>query len=274
MKSINTFTNKIICGDCLEVMKQIPNSSVDCVITSPPYWKLLDYGWQGQWGSEPTYEQFLDNLWQMMDEIKRILKENGTVWINLGDTYGNSIKHSKCQLLLPHRFAIGSMERGWIIRNDIVWAIRNKTPESVKDRFAKKHEYIFFMVKNKNYYFDLDSIRDPHICADRKEKPDFHNHKNGKNPGDVSDFWNISKKQSKFKHGATFSSELITKPILAGCPKGGIILDPFCGSGTTLIRALELGRRFIGIEGKKEYCGMAEKRVEEVQKRSANFRKK
>jgi len=117
------------------------------------------------------------------------------------------------------------------------------------------------MVKNKNYHFDLDSIRDPHTTPTRERKNHFRYHPNGKNPGDVSDFWNIAKQQPKVDHHATYNAELITKPIIAGCPKDGIVLDPFCGTGTTLIRALELGRRFIGIDGKKEYCDMAEKRI-------------
>jgi site-specific DNA-methyltransferase (adenine-specific) len=209
----------------------------------------------------------------MMDEVKRILKENGTVWINLGDTYGNSPKLSKCQLLLPHRFAIGCMERGWIIRNDIIWAIRNKKPESAKDRFTRKHEYIFFMVKNRRYYFDLDSIREVPITAGSKRKDFMRNHKNGKNPGDVSDFWDINKKKSVFNHFATFSTHLITKPIIAGSPENGIILDPFCGSGTTLVHALELGRRFIGIDGKKEYCRIAEDRIGIIKEHAGNHDK-
>ncbi len=285
MKSINNFANRIICGDCLEAMKQMPDGSINCVITSPHYWKLRDYGWPGQWGRESSYQEYLERLWQMMDEVKRILKDDGTVWINLGDTYGNSGEHSKCQLLLPHKFAIGCIKRGWIIRNDIIWAKRNGMPEGVKDRFSKKHEYIFFMVKNKKYYFDLDSIRDKHVWAGRDRRSLFCQeknitkiladgrtirtisyHKNGKNPGDVSDFWDIIKKPSNSEHCASFNSMLITKPIIAGCPKNGIVLDPFCGSGTTLSRAKELGRRFIGIDGKKEYCKMAEERVEELLK--------
>lgn len=181
------------------------------------------------------------------------------------------------------KVAIGCIKRGWIIRNDIIWAKRNGMPEGVKDRFSKKHEYVFFMVKNKKYYFDLDSIRDKHIwagrdrrCLSRIEKNvtkiledgrtirTVSYHKNGKNPGDVSDFWDIIKKSSDSDHCASFNSRLITKPIIAGCPKNGIVLDPFCGSGTTLARALELGRRFIGIDGKKRYCRMAKEHIEKI----------
>ena len=150
--------NKIYCESNLDTLKKMSDNSIDCVITSPPYWQLRDYGYDGQWGLEPTFNEYLENLWSMMDEIYRVLKETGTVWINLGDTYARA---TKCLLLIPHRFAIGCIERGWILRNDIVWAKPNGMPESCKDRFTKKHEYFFFMVKSEKYYFDLDAIRDP-----------------------------------------------------------------------------------------------------------------
>ena len=179
--------NKIYNEPCLETLRKMPNEFLDSVITSPPYWQLRDYGYPEQWGLEPTFQEYLEHLWQMMDEIYRVLKPSGTVWINLGDTYarGNRTKdgdnHSvsnakelsiepkskpnynglnKTLLLIPHRFAIGCIDRGWIVRNDIIWAKRNGMPESVTDRFSKKHEYFFFMVKSEKYYFDLDSIRD------------------------------------------------------------------------------------------------------------------
>lgn len=150
--------NKIYNEPCMETLKRIPDAFLDCVITSPPYWQLRDYGYDGQWGLEPTFQQYLENLWSMMDEIYRVLKPSGTVWINLGDTYStqggqNTKKHnkeydsvkldnkmygvellkkldmpSKCLLLIPHRFAIGCIERGWIMRNDCIWAKRNGMP--------------------------------------------------------------------------------------------------------------------------------------------------
>jgi DNA modification methylase/predicted RNA methylase len=302
--------NKVIQGDALEALREFPDESIDCVFTSPPYWQLRDYGWRGQWGLERTFDEYLENLWALMDEIFRVLKPNGTVWINLGDTYGTQsgtgrgtaylsantsndhvengstllkgkVPH-KSQLLIPHRFAIGCMERGWIVRNDIVWAKKNSMPESVKDRFAKKHEFVFLLVKNKDYYFDLDKVREPHKeesvertkrgwNGHREKGSSYENmnvskmcHPNGKNPGDVSDFWIVQNKGGKDKHYAKYSSDLITKPILAGCPKGGIVLDPFCGTASTGVRAIELGRKFIGIEGKKEYCRIAEKNLREV----------
>lgn len=288
-------------GDCLETIRGIPDESIDCVITSPPYWQLRDYGFDGQWGTEPSYIDYLNNLWRLMAEIKRVLTDAGTVWINLGDTYGGSggchKKHNetdvgfqskldpqrggrgnrtsqKCQLLIPHRFAIGCIDRGWIVRNDIIWAKKNAMPESVTDRFSKRHEYVFFMVKSEKYYFDLDSIRDNYFFDRKngwhkgspKHKDSSHTQHEkggprwpaaGKNPGDVADFWALSTAGNTNPHYAIFSPDLIIKPIMAGCPAGGVVLDPFCGSGTTLITAHKLGRRYIGIDGKIEYCEIA-----------------
>lgn len=321
---------KLYHGDSLDVLKTLKSESIDSLITSPPYWQLKDYGFPGQWGLEPTYQEYLNNLWLLMDEIHRILKPAGTAWINLGDTYGGSWgnygKHeskqrdinvkkfkrrgllpenhlpgtakilNKCLLLIPHRFTIGCIDRGWILRNDIIWAKRNSMPESVTDRFSKKHEYIFFMVKQRKYYFDLDGIRDNHTQSTIKrygygwngnEDRDYisgpQNHKkkfmaneeakkraleSGKNPGTISDFWDITTKGGGDTHYASYNTDLIDKPIIAGCPEDGIILDPFCGTGTTLARAVQLRRKCIGIDGSLEYCEMArDKLITENQKR-------
>jgi len=294
-------TNKIYQGNCIDVIKTFPNKSIDCVITSPPYWQLRDYGWDGQWGMENTFKKYLENLWNLMDEIFRVLKDTGTVFINLGDTYGgtgiktenHNLKKcknntpstgyglgnkeiSKCLLLIPHRFAIGCIDIGWIVRNDIVWAKRNGMPESVTDRFSKKHEYFFFMVKSEKYYFDLNGIRDKNITSSNIRNKIIEsygielklgkgirewNNNNGKNPGSVSDFWDIPTQPNSDKHFASFNTKLIEKPIIAGCPKDGVILDPFCGTATTGCRAIDLGRKFIGIEGNKDYVKIANKKL-------------
>ena len=297
-------TNVVYNEPCLETCKRLPNESVDCVITSPPYWQLRDYGYPEQWGLEPTFNEYLEHLWTLMDEIHRILKPNGTVWINLGDTYSSNrwsdtksgtgksgtyadiltnkqiSEPNKCLLLIPHRFAIGCIERGWIVRNDIIWAKRNGMPESVTDRFTKKHEYFFFMVKSEKYFFDLDAIRDKHIWADKDNRADGKRHnsnglsqtgnystnavcynQNGKNPGSVSDFWDIPTKPNKDKHYAQYSDSLISKPILAGCPECGIIYDPFMGSGSTADAAIRANRKFIGSEASKEYYDLCSKRI-------------
>jgi len=339
-----TENGKLFCCDILEGFKAIPDKSVNCVITSPPYWQLRDYGYPEQWGLEPTFQEYLEHLWQMMDEIWRVLRDDGTVWINLGDTYNSSNKNNrnginselessyqkavnqcnrkiktditdKCLLLIPHRFAIGCIDRGWVMRNDIIWAKRNGMPESVTDRFSKKHEYFFFMAKTQKYYFDLDGIRDaykqssierslrgvsennkwvngpdgqtPHNLSQprpnrttkidksqsemfgspraRYHREEGYNEKinpKGKNPGSVSDFWDIPTKPSSKKHFATYNFSLIDKCMIAGCPKGGMILDPFNGSGTTTLRAEQLERKWIGIDGSEDYSKIAKKSIE------------
>ncbi len=298
--------NKIYQEPCLDTLNRMDNDSIDCVITSPPYWQLRDYGYPEQWGLEPTYNEYLEHLWSMMDLIYQKLKPEGTCWINLGDTYGtqsgglrgkntfdpknpndtlNVIEQPKtihkCLLLLPHRFAIGCIDRGWIMRNDCIWAKRNGMPESTKDRFSKKHEYFFFMVKSQQYYFDLDAIRDKHIWAAKDKRADGKRHlskgltadgnygtnavcfnEKGKNPGDVADFWDIPTKGSSSEHYASYNDTLLIKPILGGCPEGGIIYDPFMGTGSTADAALRANRKFIGSEMSAEYCEIANKRID------------
>ena len=247
---MNLELNKIHTGDVMSLLKQLPDGSVDCIITSPSYWQLRDYGWEGQWGLEKTFQEYLERMWNFMDECKRVLTKHGTCWINLGDTYnttsgkmghqdiqGDDKKYSKganqamnfvqqketglpskCQLLIPHRFAIGCIDRGWIVRNDICWIKRNGMSESVKDRFAKKHEYFFLLVKSKKYYFDLDGIKDKlkassitryktggngntkrgYTQGKQNNVDKWMNNKDalatniesGKNPGSVAAFWN------------------------------------------------------------------------------------
>jgi DNA modification methylase len=324
MYKLKALLNSVLHGDVLEQLKRLPSESIDCVVTSPPYWQLRDYGFKTQWGLESTYMEYLEKLWSMMEEIKRILKAEGTVWINLGDTYfgsgngsGKSSIHIKDSLqpypvgrflpmkanvdianqlpkkslsLIPHRFAIGCIDRGWIIRNDIIWAKPNCLPESTKDRFSKKHEHLFFMTKQKEYYFDLDAVRDAYKESSKnrvkykvtaygdnskgtkasytKGKKIQHNTMElnplGKNPGDVTDFWVIANKGTKANHFAAFNTDLITKPILAGCPKNGIVLDPFCGTGITGMEAIRLKRNFIGIEAKKEFYLLSTKNIKSL----------
>jgi DNA modification methylase len=306
-------TNQIYIEPCLETLKKMPDNFLDCVITSPPYWQLRDYGYEGQWGLEPTFNEYLENLWSMMDEIYRALKPTGTCWINLGDTYNtisggirglerakkNGATRSiskkniigqgfqqqkstevpnKCLLLIPHRFAIGCIDRGWIVRNDIVWAKRNAMPESCTDRFSKKHEYFFFMTKSEKYFFDLDAIRDKTITPPQmrnKADEEFGSgtsnfsegerqwgSEKGKNPGSVSDFWDIPTKPSTSEHYASYNDELIRKPILAGCPEGGIVYDPFMGTGSTAEVCLRSKRLYIGSEMSDNYVKIANKRLE------------
>ena len=292
-------------GDALDTLKQIESDSVDSIITSPPYYQLRDYGFNEQWGLESDYKDYLNKMVSLMGELKRVLKPTGTMWINLGDTFstqqagntewGNGVGNNKIYeknnpkryngnipnkslMLIPHRFAIRCIdELGLILRNDIIWAKPNGMPESVTDRFSKKHEFVFFFVKNQDYYFDLDSIRDKqresslqraHYATPTLKGDGYRNLANpktaqqtynkildgvGKNPGDVSDFWEITTKPNSKNHYATYNSELIRKPLIAGSPVGGVILDPFGGTGTTCFSAVQFDRRFIYIDANKEY---------------------
>ena len=312
---INTIFNE----PCLDTLKRMQDKSIDCVITSPPYWQLRDYGYDGQWGLEPTFQEYLEHLWQLMDEIYRVLKDEGTCWVNLGDSYNNSGwagnregkfndqpivptntkagrggqkgYPNKCLVLLPHRFAIGCIDRGWILRNDVIWAKRNGMPEPVTDRFTKKHEYIFFMVKSEKYYFNLDAIREKHKqvsvirdnygrktkyaegfgAVSRTYEAGEMCNPLGKNPGSVSDFWDIQTKPSSSSHYASYNTDLIKKPILAGCPEGGIIYDPFMGTGTTAMAALRANRNFIGSEMSTEYIKICEQNIKPYMQQSKLF---
>jgi len=329
--------NTVLCGDVLQQLKTLPADYIDTVITSPPYYFLRDYGWSGQWGQEKTYQEYLEHLWSFMDEVHRVLKPTGTVWINLGDTYGD-----KCLLLIPSRFAIGCIERGWLLRNDLIWGKSNAMPESATDRFSRKYEHFFLFAKQDGYFFDLDGIREQHTTpirnndiAEKRKRAKEQGQQYaapsglcafnalGKNPGDVSDFWDIPTQPSSEKHYATFGTKLIDKPIVAGCPEyicnkcgtirkkivsiggfiptggsrtkdtpgisdeqkengtgyffrkfegysdcncgfgfhPGIVLDPFCGTGTTIARSKELGRHYLGIEGNQDYIDIANKRL-------------
>lgn len=298
--------NTVYKEPCLETLRRMPDNFIDCMITSPPYWQLRDYGYDGQWGLEPNFEMYLENLWSMMTETFRVLKPSGSVWVNLGDTYNgnksgntngsqkgvrqipgiNSMRlkkeknndiRNKCLLLIPHRFAIGCIDRGWVLRNDIVWAKSNNMPDPSNDRLSKKHEYMFLMTKSETgYYFDVDAIKDKIYNKGKKRAfakkgnkdrndtgnvydPSKHDFKN---PGDVTDFWDIPTKGSSEEHFAQYNDELIKRPILAGCPEGGLIYDPFMGSGTTGLVALRANRQFIGSEMSDEYHTIATKRLD------------
>ena len=333
-RSVRQFINQIIRGDAYEVLKQFPNDSIDCVVTSPPYWALRDYGVDGQMGLEPTLQEYLAKLCSIFDEIKRVLKASGTCWVNIGDTYysnhgavnsslyrsevvtqARSIKRnlsnrelpSKSLCQIPSRFAIKMAECGWILRNEIIWFKKNCMPASVRDRFTVDFEKVFFFVKSKKYWFDLDAVREPHSEADMAETIKrarqlgysgkgsykdwyFHERKKASWAGENKDakiglgvaargmpktkllhplgrakrcVWAVGTVPFHENHFATYPPKLIETPIQAGCPKGGIVLDPFMGSGTTGLVARNLGRNYIGIELNPAYIKMAQSRLAE-----------
>ena len=291
---------EILVGDVLEKIKEIPDKTIDCVITSPPYWSLRDYSVEGQWGLEPDFHQYLAKMGRLMDELRRVLKDTGTCWINLGDTYND-----KSRIGIPERFYINCIDSGWIARNNIVWSKNNTMPSSVKDRFTNKYESVFFFVKQQKYYFNLDAVREKSITptkqfnvrvrdshtqrflqgATEQEKLD-HNKKgerkcdsqtiskthngiydedgkllNNPNGKNPGDLFQINTKPYAEAHFATFPPELPTKILKCGCKPGGIVLDCFFGSGTVGLAAEKLGLRWIGIELNKEYVKLAKKRL-------------
>jgi len=308
--------NKIYTMDCLKGLKQLHDKSINCCVTSPPYWGLRDYGVEGQLGLEDTPEEYVENLVAIFREVKRVLRDDGTLWLNLGDTYagsgkaGNNPEYQKRHIQfgkieikerrgkptpskkiglkpkdlvgIPWMVAFALRADGWYLRQDIIWAKPNPMPESVKDRCTKAHEYIFLLTKSGRYYYDVDAIREPHKEIDRRFGGDgthcgtgvrYHNnapkgvqrgawlgqHPKGRNKRTV---WSVTTKPFKGAHFAVFPPDLIEPCVLAGCPEGGIVLDPFMGSGTTGMVAAMHQRNFIGFELNQEYCKMAEKRIE------------
>lgn len=261
--------NKIYQGDSLEILKKFPDESIDCVITSPPYWALRDYGVSGQLGLEPTFQEYINKLCDIFDEVKRVLKKSGTCWVNIGDTYGtssgsgernglqrtnrgtqnfedwkkkgkNGVKqYSKSLLQIPSRFAIEMSNRGWILRNRIIWHKLNCMPSSASDRFTVDYEDIFFFVKNKKYYFEQQ--KEDIAESSKKERRGriesvnakyngFQNQTIGKIKSfayiedggrNMRSVWKMTAQPIKDAHFAVFPEKLIHTPVIAGCPRGG-----------------------------------------------------
>jgi DNA modification methylase len=269
---------QIIIGDATEKLKELDDASIDCVITSPPYYNLRDYGMENQIGSETTIQAYIDNLLEVFTEIKRVLKSTGTFWLNMGDTYRN-----KQALLIPHKVAIALQNDGWIIRQDIVWAKTNPMPEPAKDRCVRAHEYIFLLSKNKKYYFDYEAIQEP-VANPKRTNYVSGSRPNGKNKdrndNDKSQrekniiytkrnkrsVWTTSVKAYPEAHFAVYPPDLIETCILAGCPQDGIVLDPFAGSGTTGGVAEKYNRDSIMIELNPEYAKIIPRRIREISK--------
>lgn len=315
-------------GHVIDCLKQMADASVDCVVTSPPYWGLRNYGVQpqpwgvkdgcdhawtyhhrrgmsgghgeksplqsartreavmfdslefrhcrfcGGWmvplGLEHTPELFVEHLVMVFNEIRRVLKDTGTVWVNLGDTY------SEKQLVgVPWMFAFAMKKEGWILRRDNIWSKPNPMPESATDRTTTAHEYFFHFSKLHEYYYDADSIREPHTTqiiegwvptrgvygeGVKGTKGPAGWHQLGRNKRSV---WEIPVQPYEEAHFATYPPKLISPIIQAACPQGGTVLDPFIGSGTTAQVARELGRKTVGIELNLEYCSIISKRTQQ-----------
>lgn len=282
-------TNKIYQGDALENLKKFPSESIDCVVTSPPYWNLRDYNTDGQLGLETTFEEYVKKLCDIFDEVKRVLKKEGTCWVNISDTYSgnkvgktdnkvsNYLKDTTVKLnkkigsvpnkslcCIPDRFKIEMINRGWICRNEIIWYKPNCMPASVKDRFIIDYEKVFLFVKSKKYYFKQQ--KEPMITKDTSPPRGSKGVLGGSlNKG-------LRKQDLVGKDNYTgFNSRYIPNNIDAGCPIDGITLDPFIGSGTTAIVALNQNKKYIGIELNPDYIKIAEKRINKSQQQLKLF---
>lgn len=279
----NQWVNTIMHGDALEVLQTLPSESINCIITSPPYYMQRDYSTPIQLGNEKTPNDYVHNLRNVFRESQRVLKNNGTLWLNLGDKYKDN------DLLgMPWKVALALKDDGWILRADIIWHKPNAMPSSVKNRPTTDHEYVFFFTKNTEYYYDADSIREPHVTFSPESRmkggrnhfgkvngtpeqgknsgsSNLHNgrwdqafHPKGRNKRTV---WEIPLSKFRDAHFAVFPEKLVETCILAGCPPAGIVLDPFMGSGTTALVAQRLSRNYVGIDSNEAYCEIARNRL-------------
>jgi DNA modification methylase len=292
---------KILQGNCIDKIKELEDNSIDCVVSSPPYFGLRDYGVDEQFGLEKTYQDYLANTVKVFETFKPKLKDTATIWWNVGDSYSsgkrtsttnqslrgnknygvtrtpvqNGIKE-KDLLMIPNRVAIALQDAGWYIRSEIIWHKPNPMPESVKDRPTSCHEKIWLITKSKKYYYDADAIKEKSLTFDNNIR-DRDTTKLNNTPGrskmgglkennyltkNKRNVWTVTTKPFKGAHFATFPKDLIEPCIKAGCPEGGVVLDPFGGSGTTGIVSALNNRNAILIELNQKYIDIANKRID------------
>jgi len=309
---------KILQGNCIDKIKELEDNSIDCVVSSPPYFGLRDYGVEEQFGLEKTYQEYIANTIKVFETFKPKLKDTATIWWNVGDSYSN---HKDCKsigqtlakgttrekaheiekgkshtrdskllkasglkdkdlMMIPNRVAIALQDAGWYIRSEIIWHKPNPMPESVRDRPTSCHEKIWLITKSKKYYYDADAIREPLTSSSltrlnqniKNQKGSTRANGGMKSNGNMKavgnmetknkrNVWTVTTKPFKDAHFATFPKDLIEPCIKAGCPEGGVVLDPFGGAGTTGIVAQSLNRQAILIELNKDYINIANKRI-------------
>jgi len=262
---------QIIVGDALSVLRDFPPNTFRCCVTSPPYWGLRDYQVPNQIGSEFELEEYIENLRKIFTEVRRVLTDDGTLWLNLGDSYtsGNRTwrdtdKKNPARAMhyrpptpeglkpkdligVPWRVAFALQADGWYLRSDVIWYKPNCQPESVKDRPTRAHEYIFLFSKSEKYFYDNEAIKEP-----------SNSHGALRNRRSV---WAINTEPFPGAHFAVFPTALVEPCILAGSEPGDRVLDPFFGSGTVGEVCIKFGRKFTGIEIKEEYAALARKRL-------------
>ena len=298
--------------DVRDTLRTLPDASIHTVCTSPPYFGLRDYGAEGQIGLEPTPEEFVAALVEVFREVKRVLRPDGTLWVNLGDSYAGSGKGRRADGTSAHEGRIQSANKGtttgklfkadfpgckpkdligipwmvafalksdgWYLRSDIIWAKGSCMPESVTDRPTKAHEYVFLFAhpdSGGKYYYDIEAVKEPAVKGSsgsffNKGKTAIHQMGRSSNTDRVEDgnrnkrsVWNVNPKPYTGSHFAVWPPDLVRPMILAGCPVGGTVLDPFSGSATTGMVALQEGRNYIGTDLNPDYLPMAEARVRE-----------
>lgn len=336
--------DNIINAECLTHLRTMPDECLDCVVTSPPYYGLRDYGCDGQVGLEDTPEAYVQRLVDIFHEVKRCLKPEGTLWLNLGDSYAtgttagrqqstnpgvgannpnaqNSVPRvgtpqgckTKDLIGIPWMVAFALRADGWYLRQDIIWAKPNPMPESVKDRCTKSHEYIFLLTKSPKYYFDYEAIQEEATgydgrkdtmlkgspkyaneqimpgqsvqsmaarghqrwklknLADKGQQPNSMHLRRAEGMADEQypvrnkrDVWSVCTKPSKEEHYAMYPEELVKYCIEAGCPEGGVVFDPFMGSGTTAAVAKKFDRHYYGTELNTKFYEIAARRVASI----------
>lgn len=311
-----TGADTIYCGDSLQVLQGLPENSVHCCVTSPPYYGLRDYGEAGQIGREATPEEYIDRLTAVFREVRRVLRPDGTCWVNIADTYcgtGSKAGHAdpknpqgrngqqvavnhrapgckpKDLIGIPWLLAFSLRNDGWYLRSSIIWHKANPMPESTRDRPTRCYENVFLLTKSKKYFYDWQAVAEPiapttaaRYKSGRSEKQKYAEEvpgqgkvqgiNKGRARGAVKDeiilpirsrrdVWQINTVPYSGGHFAAFPPKLAETCILAGCPIGGVVLDPFLGSGTTAAVAKQLSRYYIGIEISPDYCALAKERI-------------
>lgn len=294
--------NKIEFGNCLEIMQRWIDEGVkvNTCVTSPPYYGLRDYGVDEQLGLEETPKQYVDNMVRVFRLVRELLTDDGTLWVNIGDSYSSGNRTSttnqslrgdtkygvkrppviegikqKDLIGIPWMLAFALREDGWYLRQDIIWHKPNPMPESVKDRCTKSHEYIFLLSKSPKYYFDNEAIKEDAVTpagtkgakgsVERQQQkgvnarpPEYAIYNGKRNKRDV---WSVTVKPYKGAHFATYPVDLIEPCVKAGCPDGGIVLDPFMGSGTTAQVAIANNKKYLGCELNTEYKHLQDQRI-------------
>lgn len=303
----------VLVGDCLESLQRMPDQSVHTCVTSPPYFGLRDYGVDGQIGLEDSPDAYVARLVEVFREVRRVLRDDGTLWLNLGDSYAqqggvgrqgetsarkgrSGVKAQERQkstrppiglkpkdrMMIPARVAIALQDDGWYLRDEIVWSKPNAMPFSGKDRTTPAHEMIYMFSKRQIYFYDHEAVKEPsvsdHPSGNGFKRPARLSYQNADGSARGNDeqwtdvggmrsrrsVWTVTTKPFKDAHFATFPPDLIEPCILAGAPVGGIVLDPFGGSGTTAGVALKHGRRAIMCELNPDYAAMVRGRVRSI----------